>query len=194
MKRKKDHNSLLFSRNGDILAWNSDNQPPKSKPSSTDPQAIEGTDLGVKVASYTMVSQIGGFHMWTIFFVGEPQAKLEVKSLLFMKSFYFALLFERNHFHRRHVFSIACKIQRCWHAWKLQFLWLEHAMSETDTQIGSPIFPACECYSINVCLCVYIWCDKCGRAALQGHFQTLGVSYLHRKSLAVTSAINDKLV
>lgn len=99
------------------------------------------------------------------FLAGSPLAKEEMQSVSFMKSFYFPLLFVRNHFHTRHVFLIVLTCLEI-----LVFTTGTRRKGETDTRIGSRLFPACvRCKK----KCGWAGCDKCAAAFLNS-----GVSYL----------------
>lgn len=97
---------------------------------------------------------------------GSPLAKQEMQSVLFMKSLYFPLLFVRNHFHTRHVFPIVLTCLEI-----LVFTTGTCRKGETDTRVGSQLFPACvRCKKKK---CGWAGCDKCAAAFLNS-----GVSYL----------------
>lgn len=53
---------------------------------------------------------------------------------------------------------------------KIVFLYLEHAKSETDTQIGSPIYLSCECECMNVSDSVYMLVWKMWPDCIAGAF------------------------
>lgn len=145
-----------------------------------------------------MISLIGGFHMWTIFF-GEqsPRAELEKWNPSYLwKASVSPFVFVRNGFHTRLCFPLCVqnsKVLMC-----LIKVFMTRTCKERNRYWDRKSDISCMWVSVReclcMCMCVCVWCEKCGRAALRGLYSDSGVSYLHRMSLSVRSAISDESV